>query len=380
MNVLHVVNVFFVLPYFIGGQFKYLNKRGFNQHVICSPSDYLNDYSKEMGFQYKEVEILRAIHPLKDILAIFKIIRYIKQNDINMVVGHTPKGALLSMIAAYISRVPKRIYFRHGLVFETMVGFKRWLMINLDRLSALCATKVVCVSPSLFQKSLDYKLNSKSKQLVLGKGTCGGIDALNKFNPLVIDKEKKYELQRKLKIGDGDYVIGYCGRLVRDKGIIELVEAFINLQKKTKRKLKLLLVGDFEKRDRLPFNIQETIKNHPDIILTGFIFDSIEYYYSLMNVFVLPSYREGFGMSVLEASAMNIPVLTTTATGCIDSIIEGVTGFYISHTSEDISSKIMELINSKKSNEFGENGRKFVLENFDNQILWPIIEMELYNN
>lgn len=381
-NILHVVNIFFVLPYFIGSQFKYLNKRGFKQHVICSPSHHLHEYSKEMGFQYQEIEILRAIHLLKDIKSIIQIVRYIKKNKIDTVVGHTPKGALLAMIAGFIMRVPKRIYFRHGLVHETMVGFKRWLMINIDRLTALFATKVVCVSPSLFQKSLDYKLNNSSKQIVLGKGTCGGIDAKNKFNPLMIDSAKQNDLQKKLDIHKDDYIIGFCGRLVRDKGIIELVEAFVDIQKRTKRKLKLLLVGDFEERDKLPFNIQETISNHPDIIITGFIFDSIEYYYSLMNIFVLPSYREGFPTSVLEASAMNIPVLTTTVTGCIDSIIEGETGFYISHTSEDISSKIMGLINSTstKSNEIVENGRKFVLKNFDNQILWPIIEKELYNN
>lgn len=379
-RILHVVNIYFVLPYFIGDQFKYLNSKGFKQHVVCSPSEYLSEYSSQMGFNYEEIQILREINPVKDLKSVLAIIRYIKKNNIEIVVGHTPKGAFLAMVAAFISRVPKRIYFRHGLVFETMTGFKRWLMINLDRLTALCAHQVVNVSPSVSKESLRYKLNSEAKQLILGKGTCGGIDASGKFNPALIDIKKQSELRKELNISNGDFVIGFCGRLVRDKGIIELVDAYRKLEKNGTKKIKLLLVGDFEVRDALPLETQEFIKNHPDIILTGFVFKDIEYYYSLMDMFVLPSYREGFPTSILEASSMQMPVLTTKATGCIDAIIEGETGKFITHKSEDIFRVVTNLIESGKINEMGLNGRSFVLSHFDNQILWPIIEKELYRD
>lgn len=378
-NILHIVNIYFVLPYFIGDQFFYFNKKGYKLNVICSPSQYLADYAKKMGFNYLEVEIARAIKPFKDFIAIFTICHYIKKNKIDIVVGHTPKGALLAMLAAKIMRIPCRVYFRHGLVYETMQGFQRKLMINLDRLTAFFSTKIVCVSPSVYTQSLKDRLNSEKKQIVLSKGTCGGIDSLNKFNPEKINLTTLNQLKVSLGIKQNDFVIGFCGRLVVDKGIIELVESFEQLKVESNKNYKLLLVGDFEKRNSLPKYIIDKIKYDKDIIITGFVFNNIEYYYALMNLFILPSYREGFPTSILEASAMQLPVLTTRATGCVDSIIEGHTGFYILNTVNSIFYGIKSLRDDKNIAKYGLNGRKFVLDYFDNLVLWPILEKEVYS-
>lgn len=377
-KILHVTNTYFSLPFFLGGQFLYFKNKGYEIYVICSPSPHLSDYASKMQFNYKEVEITRAITPIKDLKAILSICKYIKKNKIDIVVGHTPKGALLSMLAALIMHVPRRIYFRHGMVYETMGVPKRTFMIFIARLTAWCATKVVVVSASVYEKSIQDKLNRKEKQVILGNGSCGGIDALYKFNPVNIDYSQLIKLQTSFGIEINDFVIGYCGRLVKDKGIIELVLAFEQLQLKTNLVIKLLLVGDFEERDALPEIIIQKIKKNPKIIITGFIFNDIEYYYSLMNVFILPSYREGFPISVLEASSMQLPVLTTKATGCIDSIVEGLTGFYISNSTASICEGIILLINNKNIKKYGLNGRDFVLKYFDNRVLWPIIEKELY--
>jgi glycosyltransferase involved in cell wall biosynthesis len=377
-NILHVVNVYFVLPYFIGDQFLYFKSKNYDLNVVCSPSEYLEDYAKKMGFNYKEVKIVREINPLKDLIAMIAICKYIKNNKIDIVVGHTPKGALLAMLAAWIMRVPRRIYFRHGLVYETMTGFKRKFMIYMDRLCSVCSTKVVNVSHFVQAQSLRDGLNSDSKQIVLGDGTCGGIDAVNKFNPSKINEKKINELRLSLGLKPTDFVVGFCGRLVVDKGIIELVEAFDLLNGEPGRQYKLLLVGDFEKRDALPPHIISRIHENKDIIVTGFIFDDIPYYYALMNLYILPSYREGFGMSVLEASSMQLPVLTTGKSGCMHSIIEGHTGFYVLNTVESILTGIRSLRDDKNIELYGINGRKFVMEHFDNSILWPIIEQELY--
>jgi len=378
-NILHVVHKFFVLPFFIGEQFKYFDEKGHTLHVICSQSPELEKYSSLMHFSYYEIEITRSISPIQDLKAIIKICKYIKNNEIDIVVGHTPKGALLSIIAAWIMRVPKRIYFRHGLVYETMKGLKRKLMINLDRLTALCATQVVCVSPSLFQRSIEDKLNKEKKQTILKKGTCTGIDSKIKFNPELIREKKVDELRTLLNIDDDTFVIGYCGRLVCDKGIIDLVEAFLLLTDKLKNnKIKLLLVGGFEERDALPNEIMGQIKNHSEIIYTGWIYEGTELYYSLMDVFVLPSYREGFPTSILEASSMNLPVITTKVTGCIDAIIEDVTGIFVSNESSSIAAGIEFYLNNPETRKIhGKNGRAFVVKNFDQKIIWKEIE-ELY--
>ncbi|MFR8359176.1 MAG: glycosyltransferase [Parabacteroides sp.] len=165
------------------------------------------------------------------------------------------------------------------------------------------------------------------------------------------------------------------GRLVKDKGIIELVEAFSILQEKYSN-IRLLLVGMLEERDALPKNIIESIIKNPNIITTGYISNSfIEYYYALMNIFILLSYREGFPTSVLEASAMELPVITTRVTGCIDSIIENRTGVFVSHNVQEISSIIERFyINRQLGVVYGKNGRSLVEQNFRQELIWNEIE------
>lgn len=377
MNILHVVNVFFVLPYFLGDQLKYINSKGHNIHIICSPSEYLKEFAKKQNCQYAEIPILKSYNIRQDIISLIGIIKYIKKHKIDMVIGHTPKGALLSMLAAYFMCVPKRIYFRHGLMYETSKGIERKILIFFEKITSSLSTKIITVSPSVFNKSIEDKLNSKSKMVVIGKGTCGGIDTKIKFNPNNINPSKMEKIKQKLNITDKDYIVGYTGRIVKDKGIVELINAFELLKKDIN--IKLLLVGDFEKRDSLSQKDILKIKNNSNIILTGFIFRDIEYYYSLMDIFILPSYREGFGMSIIEASSMQIPVFVTKVTGCVDAIVEGRTGFFIERNPEFIYKTILNAKNNKSLKNIGLNGRNWVSNHFDHQIIWPLIEAQIYN-
>lgn len=376
-NILHVVNIDFVLPYFIGNQFLFFKERGYSLHVICSQSDKLKGYSSKMGFSYKEIPIKRSFSIKQDISSVISICSYIKKFKIDIVTGHTPKGSLLSMIAAYIMRVPVRIYFRHGLVYETSVGFKRKILIFTDRITSFLSTRIVCVSSSVCVKSIEDKLNPKHKQTLLSRGTCNGID-INRFNVKKIDLHLKSTLRSKLNIPENAFVIGFTGRLVRDKGIVELVKAFELLSNKHEN-LYLLLVGMLEERDALPLKVRNIILDNSNIIYTGYVDNSeIEYYYSLMDIFVLPSYREGFPTSVLEASSMELPVITTRVTGCVDSIIENKTGMFVSHDTIELSNAIEILItDNSKQKELGYEGRLFVSEYFDQRIIWNCIE-ELY--
>lgn len=379
MKILHVVNISFVIPYFLGDQLIYFEKKGYKEYIVCSPSKELAVFSKRFNFTYKAILILRKISLISDLKALIKLSIYIRKKNIDIVTGHTPKGALLAMIAAYINRVSIRIYFRHGLVYETSKGTKRKLLILMDRLAAKLATKIVCVSPSVCQRSVADNLNKIDKQTLLLRGTCNGID-IKRFSRRSIQNEVLSKLKRKIGLEYNNFVIGFTGRLVRDKGIIELVEAFSVLHEKY-ADMRLLLVGMLEERDSLPVNVIESIKKNPNIITTGYVSNSsIEYYYALMNLFILPSYREGFPTSVLEASAMELPVLTTKATGCIDSIIENETGDFISHNAQDISSAIESFYkDEQKRLNYGKNGRSFVENNFRQELIWNEIE-KLYKN
>ena len=369
-NILHVVNIYFVLPYFIGDQFKYFKEKGYNMNVVCSPSEYLSDYAQKQGFEYMESSINRNISIVQDFASIRNICKFVKKQKIDIVVGHTPKGGLLAMIAGWLMRVPIRIYVRHGLVYETSKGLKRFMLMSVDRLASFCSTKVVCVSPSVLRKSIEDHLAPIKKQMIWHKGTCNGIDTLNHFNPAEIVPARLTDLKARYGIEEEDFVIGYSGRLVKDKGIIELVRAFDKLQRADN--CKLLLVGMFEKRDALPEDIQERILNDSRIIYTGFINDGMEYFYSMMDIYVLASYREGFPTGVLEAQAMEKPVITTRVTGCCDSIIDGRTGFFVNNTADDIAKKIDKIRLGKVID--GCEGRKWVIENFDSRLVWKEIE------
>lgn len=370
MNILHVVNIYFVLPYFIGDQFKYFKEKGHQMNVVCSKSEYLKDYADLQGFDYVETPVNRSISVVEDFRSIWAICKFIKRKKIDIVVGHTPKGGLLAMLSAFLCRVPNRIYFRHGLVYETSHGIKRKILVTIDRLTSLCATKIVCVSPSVLSRSIEDKLAPARKQMILSKGTCNGVDTRQKFNPALIDRDYVNGLREKYRIKRGDFVIGYSGRLVRDKGIIELVRAFDQLE--NAENCKLLLVGMFEERDALPEDVRRRIMEDTRIIYTGFVNGGMENYYALMDMYVLPSYREGFPTGVLEAQSMALPVVTTRVTGCKDSIVDGLTGLFADNDAEDLAAKIDEVRINRRID--GLAGRKWVVENFDSEIIWKQIE------
>lgn len=371
-HILHVVNIYFVIPYFLGGQFEYFRELGYELDVVCSESPYLASYARQHNFGYREIPILRSINPIQDFKSIRQICRYIKDRQVGIVVGHTPKGGLLSMVAAWLMRVPKRVYFRHGLVYQTSSGLKRFILMSVDRLASLLATKIVCVSPSVLEQSIKDKLSPAHKQIVLGTGTCSGVDTQGKFNPQNINPEKMSLLTQKWGIEDSDWVVGYTGRLVRDKGIMELVDAF-DLVKVNNPRLKLLLVGMFEERDALPQEVQNRIKNDPQIVWTDFQNEDMEYFYAMMNVYVLMSYREGFPTGTLEAQSMGVPVITTRVTGCCDSIVEGETGVFVSREPEELG-KVIKAMSEGEITFSTERTRSWVMDNFDNLRVWEEIK------
>jgi glycosyltransferase involved in cell wall biosynthesis len=372
MNILHVVNISFVLPYYIGEQFTYFDKKGNNFYVACSYSPHLMQYSIEKKFVPFPIPILRSINPIQDIKSIIALRQFIKANNIDIVFGHTPKGALIGMAAGYISGLKRRVYFRHGLMYETASGLKRFMLKTIERFTSNLATDVVCVSQSVIDKSNKEGLGNPEKNTLLGKGTCNGIDSY-RFSPLTVSEVMRQELRAKFEIDLMDKVVGYAGRLVNDKGINELIAAWKLLLKEFDG-IKLLLVGPFEERDSLPIDIKNFIVDNPSIIYIGMV-DDVKPFYALMDIFILPSYREGFPTVVLEASSMEIPVITTRSTGCIDSIIENHTGRFTNISSSDIALNIkFYLLDMEVAKAHGLNGRKFVLANFNQQTIWSEIE------
>lgn len=376
MKILHVFTLPTTAEAFFDGQFAYLSENGYEITIIAN-SKINEDFSNRNRVRSKVISISRAISPISDIKSIIALWREIKRSNYDAVFGHTPKGALISMTASMLAGIKKRVYYRHGLVYTTASGFKRQLLKTVEQLVSVLSTHIINVSPSLCRLAVRDKLNTNKKQTVIGSGTCGGIDAQNIFNPDFVGEEDLNFIKNKFGIRPQDIVIGFCGRLCKDKGIRELIDGF-RLFNKTTPNSKLLLVGAFDTRDVLPDSYKYEIQNNPNILYTGQIDKPhLFLYYSLMDVFVFPSYREGFGMSVIEASAMQIPILVSKSHGCVDSIKEHQTGEYIEVSSVGIANGLESILSDKKLIEYGINGRDWVLKNFDYKVMWPSV-LQLY--
>lgn len=378
MKVLHVFTLLTTPESFFYGQFGYLAEHGHEIHLVTDDEEDI-EFSRRNHIIYNRIPIIRAISPMGDIGTIKKLMQLIRREKYDAVFGHTPKGAMVAMIAAKLAGVKTRVYYRHGLIYTTAKGLKRSILKTVERLTAACATHIVNVSPSLSKLAVKDHLNSDRKQTVIGLGTCGGIDTINIFNPTKVSQEKVSVLRHTLGIPDNAYVVGFCGRLCHDKGIIELIEGFRLFQKAQPDIVaRLLLVGPYDARDILPSHVKDEIEASHSIIAPGSVSHHfLPDYYSLMDVFVFPSYREGFGMTVLEASAMRIPVLVSRSHGCVDSIRENITGCYIDITSQSIASGLSDMLVPQLRQRLGNAGRDFVTENFERTRMWPRI-LDLY--
>jgi glycosyltransferase involved in cell wall biosynthesis len=208
---------------------------------------------------------------------------------------------------------------------------------------------------------------------MLNRGSCNGIDTHIKFNPNLTDKVVVESLRKRYGISKNEFVVGFIGRLVNDKGVPELIEAWKSVKAKLPSSI-LLLVGPFEERDQIKEDYRTIIDEDPTVVHIDLV-ENTAPYYALMDVFILPSYREGLPTVTLEASSMELPVITTRSTGCVDSIDPGITGIFVDINPESIESGITHYYNERdiaKAN--GKQGRVFVVENFEQERIWQEIQ------
>jgi glycosyltransferase involved in cell wall biosynthesis len=207
--------------------------------------------------------------------------------------------------------------------FETTSGLKRRLLIYAERLACRFAHRVVCVSPSVREKAIAYGLTNRKRAVVFGAGSCNGVN-YSRFAANAETLRRAAALRRKWEIPEKATVVTFVGRLTRDKGIPELLTAFLRLDRQF-RDLRLVLVGCFEEEDLLPVETREGLQTHPHVIFAGPVEDTPAYY-AMTDIVVLPSRREGLPTVVLEAQAAGKPVVGAAATGIVDVITDEETG------------------------------------------------------
>jgi len=354
---------------FYRGLIRQLRDYGFSITLISSDLPELHTMEKELDCSIFPAEISRQITPLQDMLTILKLVRLFRRNRYDLVHAHTPKAGLLGMIAARIAGIKNRVYTCHGLPLETESGLKRQLLACAERASCALAHQVLVVSHSLVDKLSKYKICSKSKLTVLGEGTACGVD-LNRFTVTPELFKKSRDIRNNYGISEKDLVVGFIGRLVPDKGIHILVESFARLHESNPG-IRLLVLGDFEPhRGRLSDDTIEILRNHGGITRCGFT-PEIELYYAAMDMLVLPTRREGFPYTLLEAAAMGLPVIATRVTGCVDAVVDGVTGLLVEV--DDVQEMFEAMLRLAKDPELrkrlGRQGRKRVESMFDSAVL-----------
>ena len=342
----------------LGARLRVLRQSGFRVLLVSAPGDLLCQTAAQELVEHIPVPMQRGIAPFSDVISFLRLWKLIGRLRPHLVEFSTPKAGLLGTLAARLHRVPGRVYMLRGLKLERTAGFKRVLLLATERLAAACAHSVLCNSESLRAEALALRIAPAEKLSVLGHGSSNGVDTI-RFAP------GPSMLRERLGIAPKATVIGFVGRLTRDKGVPELIEAF-EAMLRTAPSLRLLLVGWFdEAEDALGRELRARILSHPAIACTGFVPDTAPYYRA-MDMLVLPTWREGFPNAVLEAAASAIPVIATISTGARDSVIPEVTGFLIPPGyPEAISEAVLKLVRDPERRlRMGRAARAWVLENY----------------
>ena len=355
---------------------KYFSKF-FDITIVSSDKSELEKLGKKQGVKTFCLPLTRKITPFKDIIAIFKLYFFLKRENPKIVHSHTPKAGFVGMTASFFAGVPIRMHTVAGLPLMERKFIKKKVLIFIEKLTYLFATNVYSNSKKLMEFILSKKFCSKRKIKTLANGSSNGIDT--KYFSDNISLISKNKLLDTLKILKNDFVFCYVGRVVKDKGINELVSAFNELNLKNKN-CKLIIVGKIENETNpVSKSTMGIIKKNKNILLTGFKND-VRPYLSIGNCFVFPSYREGFPNVLMQAGAMNLPCIATNINGCNEIIQDNINGFLIPPKNIHALVKAMQKIMDKKLIiKLSKNSRLMVKEKYDQKYFWKKLLIEYKN-
>ena len=294
----------------------------FEVTAVAAEKEKLVTFANAEGIRYKYMSMHREISLWADFVCLLRFIWLFAKERPYIVHGNTPKASMLSMFAAWMTRRPVRIYMCHGLRYQTTSGLLRKVLMFMENLSCSCANHVICVSEGVKEQLVKDGLCKPSKARVVRYGTAGGVD-VNYFSREALDSS--VDVRRLLGIELSDFVFCFVGRIVRDKGINELVHA-INRLSAEDQSIHLILVGPLEEDlDPITDETKSIISGNIRIHAVGRQAD-VRPYLAASNAFVLPSYREGVGMVLLEANAMGVPCIASDIIGCRDVVESMVNG------------------------------------------------------
>ena len=364
-KICYVVTIPATIKAFFIPQLQYLSEHGLEVHVICSRDKELQGLLGEK-IKYIPVDMPRGISVVGTIRAIRKLIQIFRVEKYDLVQYSTPNAGFNASVACRISKIKIRNYHLMGLRYEGCRGIKRKILKFMEKISCKLSTDIECVSDSNMETAIKEKLFQREKATVVWNGSTGGVD-LKRFD-ISKKKEWRYTLRNKYEIENKNVIFGFVGRITKDKGIDELIGAFKNVLEYESNSI-LMLIGSFEGEKELEQEKLEWAKKEKKVIFISSVND-IERYYAMLDVLVLPSYREGFGNVVIEAEAMGVPVIISDIPGPIDAMEDEKTGLKCKvKNQEDLCKKMQQFLNEDFRKKCSIESRKFVEDSFDSKIL-----------
>lgn len=375
ISLVHITTIPASLNFF-RGQVGHLKADGFHVEAISSPGDLLGAFAAQEGITCHAVQMAREIDPRRDVVSLWRLWRRLRSLRPDIVHSHTPKAGLLGTVAARLARRPVVFLSIFGLVQMTATGPKRRVLDAMTWVACRLAHRVWCDSASNRDLLVSRRLCDPAKIFVLGSGSVNGVHAADRFAPDTYSPEVREEVRSRYGVPSDAPVVGFVGRLVGDKGMHELADAWRLLRDRWPD-LHLLLVGPFEDKDPLAPDDRTLFETDERIHLAGRRADVPEHFLAL-DVFVLPSYREGFSITNIEAAAMGLPVVSTRIPGCVDSVQDGMTGTLVpSHDAPALAAALESyLLDPDLRRRHGAAGRERALRDFRPEAIWSGLEAE----
>jgi len=374
-KLIRITTVSMALTTLLKGQLRFMNQY-YDVLGVSTGSNGLNDVAKYEGIKIKGLAMTRSITPFKDLKSLYLLYKLFKKEKPFIVHTHTPKAGTLGMLAAKIAGVPNRLHTIAGLPLLESHGAKRVLLDTVEKITYACASKIYPNSFGLKEIILQNKYTNSSKLKIIENGSTNGIDTAH-FNANIIDETIKKNLKEKLQIKDENLVFIFVGRLVKDKGIDELVATFVKINSKYPF-TKLILVGPFENHlNPLKPITYNYIKNHKSICYEGYQND-VRPYFAIADVLGFPSYREGFPNVVMQAGSMGLASIVTNINGCNEIIEDGVNGLIIPPKNENALFKAMEFMvnNPEKRLQMANLSRPKIVTNYQQKLIWNALLKE----
>lgn len=362
------------LSILLEGQLSYLNQY-YKVIGVSSEGGELSLVQTREKIEVKAISIERKISVFKDVRSLWKLYRYFKREKPFIVHSITPKAGLLSMIASRLAGVPIRSHTFTGLIFPSKSGLLQSVLIMMDKLLCFCATNIYPEGEGVRNDLLKFKITNKPLKII-ANGNVNGINT-SFFDPTLYTHDQRLATRQELNINEEDFVFIFIGRLVSDKGINELVDAFDELSHKYAH-IKLLLVGSMEPDlDPLQEDTINSIETNHSIISAGYQSD-VRPYLAISDALTFPSYREGFPNVVMQAGAMGLPSIVTNINGSNEIIVEGENGTIIPIKDTRSLTEKMELwITDKKLlSELRSNARQMITSRYEQKIVWEALLKE----